>query len=408
MLTKKKRGHGKKGPQSSDSSFDVSPSPSVSSSPLDNSDQFRIKYKYDASVAMKCKYEVICQDAIQWLQSVQTVDVSGDSSPVKMENDGENLNVESSHHCWKSGTFVVTSLPDYTEIGMDVERWKIWFMDAVTLILEKLPENSCAIFYQTDAKVLRKETVQVPLADLVMERKRKKLDKKSMKKQSSSGANGELKEEEATEEDVKAESDDAREEEEAGTNKSDEVNSSIPQQQTATAAKTTATRTISRSLCTEWVDKTRLCFLGAENTRNNNIKLLWHKIMLRAPIGTVLMAHPGYSHMICFGKGKNVFDNISKRPLPDVLDRGDMLYPKAMGINACMLAMIFCKEAGATTIVDPFCGKGSVLLAANYVGLDAIGVDISATRCRNAKSMRQHSMEDFVKCVQTRSFMRLN
>lgn len=281
---------------------------------------------------------------------------------------------------------MVTSLPDYSEIGMNVEEWKIWFMNAVSLILEKLPEGSCAIFYQTDVKLLTKKVF---------------MEEKTWKKQKKNNTDNRKGSDELGSQETRGENSNAslttrtEEEGEAGS-----VDSNVGNNKEKSYQKP-----VTRSLCTEWIDKSRLCFLGAEKVPN--VKVLWHKMMLRAPVGTVLMGHPGYSHMICFGKGNNVSDNISRRPLPDILDRGDMLYPKAMGINACMLAMIYCKEAGATTIIDPFCGKGSVLLAANYVGLDAIGVDISATRCRNAKSMRHNSMKDFVKCVQTRSFMRL-
>ncbi len=32
--------------------------------------------------------------------------------------------------------------------------------------------------------------------------------------------------------------------------------------------------------------------------------------------------------------------------------------------------------------MDPFCGKGSILAVANYLGLDAIGVEIRSTLCK--------------------------
>ena len=35
-------------------------------------------------------------------------------------------------------------------------------------------------------------------------------------------------------------------------------------------------------------------------------------------------------------------------------------------------------------ILDPFCGEGSVLAAANALGIDAVGVDSSRKRCRHA------------------------
>ena len=35
-------------------------------------------------------------------------------------------------------------------------------------------------------------------------------------------------------------------------------------------------------------------------------------------------------------------------------------------------------------ILDPFCGEGSVLAAANALGVDAVGIDSSRKRCRHA------------------------
>jgi tRNA G10 N-methylase Trm11 len=35
--------------------------------------------------------------------------------------------------------------------------------------------------------------------------------------------------------------------------------------------------------------------------------------------------------------------------------------------------------------VDPFCGWGTVLAVANALGMDAVGVDLSARMCRRAR-----------------------
>jgi len=43
-------------------------------------------------------------------------------------------------------------------------------------------------------------------------------------------------------------------------------------------------------------------------------------------------------------------------------------------------------------ILDPFCGEGSVLAAANALGIDALGVDSSRKRCRHAAAyVRDHA-----------------
>jgi tRNA G10 N-methylase Trm11 len=57
-----------------------------------------------------------------------------------------------------------------------------------------------------------------------------------------------------------------------------------------------------------------------------------------------------------------------------------------MGVNACLEACRFVlQETSTRTIVDPFCGWGTVLAVANTLGLDAVGVDLSARMCRRAR-----------------------
>ena len=59
-----------------------------------------------------------------------------------------------------------------------------------------------------------------------------------------------------------------------------------------------------------------------------------------------------------------------------------------MGVAACRVACTYLRdEIGARVIVDPFCGRGTVLAVANTLGLDAIGVELSAKRCRAARAL---------------------
>jgi hypothetical protein len=56
-----------------------------------------------------------------------------------------------------------------------------------------------------------------------------------------------------------------------------------------------------------------------------------------------------------------------------------------MGITACRVACRYLLDnTRSRVVVDPFCGRGTVLAVANELGLDAIGVDVSARRCRAA------------------------
>jgi len=72
-----------------------------------------------------------------------------------------------------------------------------------------------------------------------------------------------------------------------------------------------------------------------------------------------------------------------------------MTWPKAMGLKACVLAVRFIKRVvtGCTLVVDPFCGKGSVLAVANEFGLDSLGVEISTKRSKDALLLRTTALQ---------------
>jgi hypothetical protein len=38
---------------------------------------------------------------------------------------------------------------------MKVKKWKNWFVDIMLLIFSKLDEKECAVFFQTDIKVIK-------------------------------------------------------------------------------------------------------------------------------------------------------------------------------------------------------------------------------------------------------------
>jgi hypothetical protein len=131
-----------------------------------------------------------------------------------------------------------------------------------------------------------------------------------------------------------------------------------------------------------WVDKSFLTLTAAARSGHS---LVWHKVVCSVPAGTVSVGRPGYSHLVCLAREPLP---AFRHPLPDVLpDAGAKSSQKGMGIEACKLACRFVLEATqARTIVDPFCGQGSVLAAANALGLDAVGVDRSSRACRTARS----------------------
>jgi hypothetical protein len=134
----------------------------------------------------------------------------------------------------------------------------------------------------------------------------------------------------------------------------------------------------------EWIDKGYLILRAAEEER---AVVLWHKIVCRSPPGTIALGRPSYSHMICVSRTPRA---AIRRPGPDVLpDAGPAPWSRAMGVNACRVACRFLLEETTTrVVVDPFCGRGTVLAVANDVGLGALGIDISGKRCRAARSLK--------------------
>ena len=132
-----------------------------------------------------------------------------------------------------------------------------------------------------------------------------------------------------------------------------------------------------------WIDKGYLVMRGAEE---EGAMTLFHKIVCRKPPGTIALGRPSYSHMIGLSLERR---GIPLRPGPDVLpDAGFMPWSRAMGTTACRVACRFLRDETSTRIVvDPFCGRGTVLAVANAMGFDAIGVDLGAKRCRAARAL---------------------
>lgn len=200
---------------------------------------------------------------------------------------------------------IITSIPDISELGtrrqrVDAEDYEDWFIEVVSKIMNVLPPDNVAIFYQTPGR--------------------------------SSGIGG------------------------------------------------------------AWLDKGHLCQLGA---RSAGARCVWQKIALDGPPGIERAGRPGFVNMLCFSKQHALpssADGAARFKTVDVLYRGSMSYRKAMGEEACREAVSYCerwvdgKFSSQRAVVDPFCGHGSVLAAANCSGASAYGLDLSAECCRLALS----------------------
>jgi hypothetical protein len=130
-----------------------------------------------------------------------------------------------------------------------------------------------------------------------------------------------------------------------------------------------------------WVDKGFLVQTAAERA---GVRLLWHKLVCRAAPGTTTFGRPAYAHLLCFSRARRL---ATSQSFPDVLPRmGGMTWPRAMGLEACSAVCRFLlAHTACRTVVDPFCGIGTMLASANAHGLDAIGVELSRKRAARAR-----------------------
>jgi hypothetical protein len=132
-----------------------------------------------------------------------------------------------------------------------------------------------------------------------------------------------------------------------------------------------------------WVDKGAMV---SEAARAEGVDLLWHRIVCRKPPGSASFGRASYAHMLAFGR--DVVPSPGAARVDVLPDGGFRPGVKAMGAIACRHA---CEDIVRTTrtrtIVDPFCGFGTVLAVANALGLDSVGVDLSAKMCRKAKTL---------------------
>ncbi|EKX51103.1 hypothetical protein GUITHDRAFT_103022 [Guillardia theta CCMP2712] len=133
----------------------------------------------------------------------------------------------------------------------------------------------------------------------------------------------------------------------------------------------------------DWIDKAALCY---EASKRTSCKQLWHKYALTCSPGTRSVGRPTLSHIVCFSNGATY--KRDRFPAPDVFYRGEMIWPRAIGLDACVLCLAFLRNLGnVSTVIDPFCGRGTTLAVANALGMDAVGVELSPKRCRIATSL---------------------
>lgn len=112
-------------------------------------------------------------------------------------------------------------------------------------------------------------------------------------------------------------------------------------------------------------------------------KNIFSKIVLKQEPNTINLFRPTYTNLFAFSKNVK-----SGKTTADVIHAGKMIYKNAMGLNACRVSIDFIKtKIDTDTIIDPFCGQGSVLKISNDMGFNSIGVEILKEQCDKAKKL---------------------
>ena len=132
-----------------------------------------------------------------------------------------------------------------------------------------------------------------------------------------------------------------------------------------------------------WVDKGHLVATAAERA---GAACLFHKVVCRAPAGSTTFGRPGYAHLMAFSRNLRVPPAAASA---DVLPGlGEMSWSRAMGTAACeATAQFLLRATPCRTVIDPFCGLGTMLAVANAYGLDAVGIERSRRRAARARRL---------------------
>ena len=108
--------------------------------------------------------------------------------------------------------------------------------------------------------------------------------------------------------------------------------------------------------------------------------------MAKSKLEQHTIGSPNFTHMMCFGKGADIRYDARFFNCPDIIPRGLMLWPKAIGVDPTVLGIRFLRDlVGVERVVDPFCGVGTILAVANALGLASEGVDLSRQKCERAQ-----------------------
>lgn len=112
------------------------------------------------------------------------------------------------------------------------------------------------------------------------------------------------------------------------------------------------------------------------------VPLRWHKIALRREPGATDLHRPGYTHVVAYGGDR------PGRPFADVWPAGRRLWANGTPVGVAARVIEWLDEAWpAGPVVNPFCGLGTFLAAANDRGREAWGCDVDADLVARAQEV---------------------
>jgi tRNA (guanine10-N2)-dimethyltransferase len=119
----------------------------------------------------------------------------------------------------------------------------------------------------------------------------------------------------------------------------------------------------------------------------------WLKVSLENPDVTVLLVRTETESVVGLVEQKNSVkwkgENRRKRPY---------FHPVALEPRLCRTMINLAMVRENDTILDPFCGTGSVMLEANNMKINAIGCDLSSKMCRGALTNLRNSNSFLINC----------
>lgn len=118
-----------------------------------------------------------------------------------------------------------------------------------------------------------------------------------------------------------------------------------------------------------WLDKSHLVSAVAVAM---DIRMLWHKIILRRGVGAVDIHRPTYTHMLAYGPGR------PGRRTPDVIvgGRPERWGRNGVGANAAAFIADWFADVGVRRVLNPAAGTGVFVAECRARGIDAIGCDV--------------------------------